>query len=264
MEIEQEGAVHNKNKMFFKLSLPLSIVLAGVLIAGSVLYNGKKIVESLDEGFVKVSPPLTGNLQQAGSGAGQAAAQAPTGPVSVNERKDAPVKGNANAKVTIYEFSDFQCPFCKAFFEQTESQLLKEYVDTGKVKIVYRHFPLPFHVNAEIAAVAAECANQQDKFWEYHDLLFKNGQADGKGLEAESLKKYADSLGLNSGKLGFGKNKFNQCLDSKATLSIVKQDTADGTAAGVNGTPSFYISGKQIVGAQPIAVFKQAIDEALK
>ena len=130
--------------------------------------------------------------------------------------------------------------------------------------MIFRHFPLPSHINAQGAAVASECANLQGKFWQYHDLLFKNGMADGTGLAVADLKKYADSLGLNSGTLGFSKNKFNQCLDSNATLNFVTGDQKDGSAAGVSGTPTFYINGKQLVGAQPFSAFQAAIDEALK
>lgn len=168
-------------------------------------------------------------------------------------------------KATIVEFSDFQCPFCQQFFNETLPQIKSNYIDTGKAKLVYRYFPLPIHSNAQKAAEAAECANQQGKFWQYHDLLFKNAQSDGTGLDAASLKKYADSLGLNRGMLGFfGKNKFNTCLDNGQAAEAVNQDVKDGEAAGVSGTPSFVIDGKLIVGALPFAAFQQAIDDALK
>lgn len=85
-----------------------------------------------------------------------------------------PAQGKDNAKVTIVEFSDFQCPYCESFFTTTYAQIKKDYVDTGKVKVFYRHYPLPFHANAQIAAEAAECANEQGKFWDFHDILFKN------------------------------------------------------------------------------------------
>src|SRR4029079_1033526 len=133
-------------------------------------------------------------------------------------------------------------------------QIKAEYIDTGKGDYIFRHFPLSIHVNAQISAVAAECANEQDKFWAYHDLLYKNGKADGTGLAAGDLKKYADQLGLNTGLFGFGYNKFNQCFDGNTTLQTVKDDQAEGTKVGVTGTPTFYINGKQIVGAQPYSV----------
>ncbi len=239
-----------------------SIILGAVLICVSIFYNTKLVLNS---------PSGLGSLQrgtlvqQAPAAPSQPSVPSqPAGPVEVKTRKDAAVLGKSDAKVTIEEFSDFQCPFCKQFIDQTFAQIKSTYIDTGKVKMVFRHFPLPFHNNAQGSSVAAECANLQGKFWQYHDLLFKNGQADGTGLATVDLKKYADSLGLNNGNFGFGKNKFNQCLDSNATLSAVQADERDGKAAGTSGTPTFYINGKQLVGAQPFSAFKQAIDEALK
>jgi protein-disulfide isomerase len=164
----------------------------------------------------------------------------------------------------MVEFSDFQCPFCAKFFKETYSQIKSKYIDTGKVKLVFRHYPLPMHQNAQKAAEAAECANRQGKFFEYHDLLFENSQSDGSGLAMEDLKKYADQLGLNKGTLGFGKDKFNQCLDRGEAAETVKKDVSDAQSAGISGTPSFFVNGKKIVGAQPFANFEQAIEEALK
>ncbi|MEK7161751.1 MAG: DsbA family protein [Patescibacteria group bacterium] len=239
-----------------------SIIAAAVIIALSIFYNTKLILNNSGNSGGLVA--LQGNSAKGAAVPNQPSVPSqPTGPVKVNERKSAPVLGKSDAKVTIVEFSDFQCPFCKQFIDQTFAQIKSTYIDTGKVKLVFRHFPLPFHANAQGSAVAAECANQQGKFWQYHDLLFKNGKADGIGLATEDLKKYADSLGLNNGSFGFGKNKFNQCLDSNVTLSIVQGDQKDGQAVGVSGTPTFNINGKQLVGAQPFSAFQQAIDEAL-
>lgn len=246
--------------------LPISIIIAAIIIAGSSLYNTKAILQVLTGG----STALKGAGQNlAGEGAvptapNQVAPTDPGQPVKVTDRSDAPVIGNKNAKVTLYEFSDFQCPFCKRFFDETYGQIKTKYIDTGKVKMVFRHYPLSFHQNAQKAAEAGECANRQGKFKEYHDVLFKNSQGDGTGLAIADLKKYADSLGLNSGTLGFGKNKFNTCLDNSETAEVVKKDMADAAAIGVSGTPSFVLNGTKIVGAQPYASFEQAIEAALK
>jgi len=242
--------------------LAASVLVGAILISGSVLYSAKMILKKMDStsGQVVLS-------QQAATPTAQqqaAAAQTGQGNIQVTERSDAPAIGSKSAKVTMIEFSDFQCPYCQSFFKETYGQIKSKYIDTGKVRLVFRHFPLPFHQNAEKAAEAAECANKQGKFFEYHDLLFKNAQSDGTGLAASDLKKYADQLGLNSGTLGFGKNKFNQCLDKSETASVVKKDVSDGTAAGVSGTPSFIINGKLVVGAQPYASFEQVIEAALK
>ncbi len=170
---------------------------------------------------------------------------------------DDPTLGNKDAKVTIIEFSDFQCPFCGRFYTQTELQLKKDYVDTGKVLFVYRDFPLSsIHPNAQKAAEASECADEQGKFWEYHDLLFtkQDPWADTDGITA--FKQYAKDLGLNTG-------QFNSCLDTGKYASEVDKDFQDGSNAGVSGTPSFFINGQQVVGAQPYSVFKQMIDSEL-
>ncbi|MBI5530941.1 MAG: DsbA family protein [Candidatus Doudnabacteria bacterium] len=244
-------------------TIALSVIIGAILICGTMLYNTRQYINTI---AIPGGPQqlLNNALQGASQNQGsQQQAQQPSGPVNVNQRASAPVLGNKNAKVTVEEFSDFQCPYCKQFFSDTFAQIKSKYIDTGKIKFVFRNFPLPIHANAQGAAVAAECANNQGKFWEYHDLLFKNGQADGTNLALADLKKYADQMGLNNGTFGFGKNKFNQCLDSNATLSIVQGDLKDGQTAGVSGTPTFYVNGVQMVGAQPYANFEAAIEKAL-
>lgn len=166
---------------------------------------------------------------------------------------DDPMKGDKNAKVTIVEFSDFQCPFCEKFYSETLPSLLKEYVDTGKVRLVYRDFPLSsIHPYAQKAAEASECADEQGKFWEYHNKLFENQAA----LDVTSLKKYAADLKLNTA-------TFNDCLDSGKMMGEVTKDAADAQAAGVSGTPGFFINGRFLGGAYPFESFKTIIDEEL-
>ncbi|MBI2102803.1 DsbA family protein [Candidatus Woesearchaeota archaeon] len=165
---------------------------------------------------------------------------------------DDDVLGKASAPVTIVEFSDYECPFCVRFHTDTWPQLKQNYIDTGKVKVVYRDFPLSFHQNAQKAAEAAECAGSQGKYWEMHNLLFTKGVEGG----IATFKQYAQSLSLDTA-------KFNQCLDSGEKASEVQKDMADGAAAGVQGTPSFFVNGVPISGAQPYSVFQQVIDAAL-
>jgi len=165
---------------------------------------------------------------------------------------DDPIKGSNSAPVAMIEFGDFQCPFCGKFFSETLPQIEENYIKTGKVKFVYRDFPLDFHQYAEKAAEAAECAHEQGKFWEYHDKLFNNQQA----LDVTNLKKYAKDLGLNS-------SEFDDCLDSGKMASEVQEDLQDGTALGISGVPSFFINGIPIGGAQPYSSFQQIIDEEL-
>lgn len=174
---------------------------------------------------------------------------APTARAEVSADDD-PVKGPNSAKVTIIEFSDFQCPFCGRA-QATLNQIQDTYGDD--VKFVFRDFPLGFHENAQKSAEAAECAHEQGKFWEYHDLLFENQEA----LAVTDLKGYAAELDLDT-------KQFNECLDSGKYEEEVKSDMDDGIAAGVKGTPAFFINGRSIVGAQPFANFKKVIDEELE
>ncbi len=161
-----------------------------------------------------------------------------------------PAKGPESAPVTIVEFSDFQCPFCgKA--KTTVDEVVKSYGD--KVRLVFRHYPLPFHENAPKAAEAAACAQDQNKFWEYHDVLFANQQA----LKVEDLKKHAADLGLDAA-------RFNECLDSGKKADLIKKDKDAGEKVGVSGTPAFFINGIALSGAVPADDFKSIIDSELK
>lgn len=165
---------------------------------------------------------------------------------------DDSIKGDVDAPVTIIEFSDFECPFCTRFYENTLPQIIKEYVDTGKARFVYRDFPLGFHPNAQKAAEAAECAGEQGKYYEMHDKLFDDGVSGG----VEGFKGYAADIGLDS-------VEFDECLDSGEMESEVKKDMADGQQAGVSGTPGFFINDVLVSGAQPFEAFEQIIEAEL-
>ena len=169
-----------------------------------------------------------------------------------------PVKGNANAKVTIVEFADFRCPFCEKFYTDTEPQILKDYVDTGKAKFVFRNYAFLGPASV-VAANAAECANDQGKFWDMYDYLYKN-QPD----ESDISMYVTDKLSAAAGTLGMNASQFSSCLDAKTFDKRASDDLAEGQAVGVSGTPTFYINGKQLVGALPYATIKAAIDEELK
>jgi len=179
---------------------------------------------------------------------------------------DDPVKGNPDATVTIVEFSDFQCPFCKRFHETTLPLIQKNYIDTGKVKFVYRDFPIQsLHPNGAVAAaIASECADEQGMFWEYHDKIFQN-QKNWERLRTEDvvneLKAYAVELGLDT-------NQFNDCLNSGKYLDEVNKDLQDGNSYGVTGTPAFFIGNGEdgyikVTGAQPYSVFQSVLDQML-
>ena len=162
-------------------------------------------------------------------------------------------KGDEDAKVVIVEFSDFQCPYCGRFYEQTLSQIDDNYVKTGKVKFYYADFPLDsIHPNARPAANAARCAGEQDKFWEYHDKVFENQET----LSNDNFKKWAQELGLDT-------SKFNDCFDSKKYDGEVNKDLQEGSSNGIQGTPGFIINDKILSGAQPFSAFQQVIEAEL-
>ncbi|HYH98332.1 DsbA family protein [Hyalangium sp.] len=171
-------------------------------------------------------------------------------PVQKIEVGKAPVKGPANAPVTIVAYSDFECPFCGRVLP-TLKQVEDEY--KGKVRIAFKNQPLPFHANAKPAAAASLAAHEQGKFWEYHDKLFANQRA----LDRASLEKYAEELKLDMG-------KFRQALDSGKFNEQIEADSAEGSRVGANGTPTFFINGRTVVGAVPFDNFKRVIDEELK
>jgi protein-disulfide isomerase len=162
----------------------------------------------------------------------------------------APVKGPANAPVTIVAWSDFECPFCSRVVP-TLKQLEEEY--KGKIKVAFKHQPLPFHPNAKPAAAASMAAHEQGKFWEFHDKLFANQRA----LDRTSLDKYAEELKLDMG-------KFKAAMDSGKYNELIEADSAEGSRVGANGTPTFFINGRTLVGAQPVEAFKRVIDEELQ
>ncbi len=194
------------------------------------------------------------------AGTQAAAPQQPSAPDPEKVLKDLkighlPVEGDKNAKVTIIEFSDFECPFCGRFYQDTLPQIRKDYVDSGKVKIYFRHFPLDFHPRAKPLAIASECANDQDAFWKMHDKIFENSATVSTATD-DTIKQWAGELGLNTG-------TFNSCFDAKEHEDLVNEDQQAGAAVGVSGTPTFYINGQQLVGAQPYASFKAIIDQEL-
>jgi len=179
---------------------------------------------------------------------------------------DDPVKGNPDATITIVEFSDFQCPFCQRFHQTTLPLILENYVDTGKVKFVYRDYPIQnLHPNGAIStALAAECADEQGKFWQYHDKLFqtqKNWERLASADVVNELKTFAADLELDT-------NQFNDCLNSGKYIDEVNNDLQDGASYGITGTPGFFIGNEErgyikVSGAQPYSVFQNILDQML-
>lgn len=227
----------NTNLDWSKFIIPGAIILAGVLVSMAVIYSN--------------------------GGFGRPAADIGSG-VKPQEQTDVSVDddaflGDKDAPVVMIEFSDFQCPFCRSFWRDTLPLIKSEYIDTGKVKFVYRDFPLSFHPGAMPAAQASECAREQGKFWEMHDRIFIEQDKQGGGtiqFDASDVKRWANSVVSDT-------NRFNSCLDSEKYSEEVNNDVKDGQAAGVTGTPGFFINGRLVVGAQPFSAFKSIIDEEL-
>ena len=208
-------------------------------------------------GGAKITGAATGNQQGtggSGSGGGTGSSQ------PVFDLSLAPFEGSQAATVVIVEYSDFQCPFCGRFYDQAYQSLKKDYIDTGKVKLYFKQFPLEqIHPNARKAGEASLCAQDQNGFWAFHDALFKNQEAwadlDATGA-ASAFKQYASDLGLDAA-------KFGTCLDSGVKSAQVDKDLGEGVQNGVQGTPTFFINGRELVGAQPFSAFKTIIDAEL-
>lgn len=177
--------------------------------------------------------------------------------VNVAVKSDDHIRGPETAKVTLVEYSDFECPFCKRFHPAMQ-QLMQEYA--GQVRWVYRHFPLSFHANAQKEAEATECAGKlggNDKFWEYTDKIFERTSSNGTGFALDALVPLAKELGLNEG-------KFKSCLDSGEFSAHVQQDLQEGTSYGVSGTPTTFVNGQPVEGAVPYEQLKQVVESLLK
>lgn len=243
------------------LTIPVAILLSSFVIAIAILLHG---------GIIKVG----GSVAKAPAAPSAQAPAQPPAPKQPTSSKvsidDDPVLGDKNAKVTLIEFSDYECPFCKRHFDQVYPSLKKDYIDTGKVKLVYRDYPLPFHdPMATFEAGAANCAREQggdSAYFKFHDEIFTKTKSNGNGLTKDAVYQMASDLGLNQANL-------KVCADSEKYADEIKKDITDGGAVGVSGTPSFFIgksdpsgsiTGQNIVGAQPYSAFQAAIDPLLK
>lgn len=244
-----------KSKEAFLVPTPLSIIIAALLISAAILLSngGTRLAHSPDTGLTPALPLVTPQ-------------PSPTGPVIVQgvTAGDMPVLGKKDAKVTVVEFADYQCPFCEQLYKQVWPQLKKDYVDTGKIRFAYRDLAFlgrpqsdPAGDESTNAANAARCANDQGAFWQYHDYLFDHqGQEDSGAFSKDNLKQYAADLGLNT-------TEFDQCVDNDTHVKEVSSDMQSGTGYGVKSTPTVFVNGLEIVGAQPYSAFQAAINQAL-
>lgn len=232
-------------------------LIAGVLVVA--LLGGVYMLGARGTGF---GPVANNNINQPAAPTGnQPDPNNPTVGTVKAVSKDDHIRGNANAKVVLIEYSDYECPFCKRF-HPTMQQVMQAYGD--KIAWVYRHFPLSFHQNAQKEAEAAECVYEQggnDAFWKFTDKIYDKTTANGTGFALDQLGPLAKEVGVNQ-------QKFQSCLDSGKYTAKVNQDLAEGQAAGVTGTPGtiIMVDGKAksiIPGALPFDSIKQAIDAVL-
>jgi protein-disulfide isomerase len=245
-------------------SVLLSLILVGVILqllftiglyftntSGGVPSETIEKVDRLDA-FFAANAPGYGSAPSAEA----PSAQAPeTQTVSEPSLEGRPMIGNEDAPITIVEYSDFECPFCGKFHSETYGQLKEEYIDTGKAKLIYKDFPLDFHKLAKPAAIASKCVFKElgsEGFFAYHDTIFENQRS----LSEENLKAWAVEAGVDA-------QVYDTCIADPAIEKMVDEDFQEGAQLGVQGTPSFVINGKLLVGAQPFSAFKQVIDAEL-
>jgi protein-disulfide isomerase len=238
-----------KSRLQDKLLPVLVVMLIGAAFGLGVMWGKLRVYEK-DGGMVKQTTEPT--------------AQAPEEIVQLTEEQwqailaePAFAMGDESAPVTIVEFTDYECPFCKRYVDETMGQIEEKYVDTGKVKYLIHDLPLPFHAGAKPAALAARCAGEQGAYQDMHALLFENQEAWTAGEMETVFKKYATQLGLNAG-------QFTNCLANGQYDGAIDKDLTLAASVGASGTPTFFINGTMLVGAQPMTAFETAIEASLK
>lgn len=207
----------------------------------------------------KVENEIAQKAKQAAAvqNAGAPSAEPTLGKQNVDPGKYPP-EGDKDAKVTLIAFEDFRCPFCEKFYTQVLPQIKKEYIDTGKVKFYFRNYQF-LGPASTLAGNAAECAQEQNKFWAFHNYMYDN-QPD----ESDTSIFTVDSLTQIAGTLGIDTTQFQSCLSANKYASNVTNDMSEGQKVGVTATPTFFINGNPLVGAQPFSAFKTIIDQELK
>ena len=248
----------------------LSLILVGVVLvlvlSSFSLYKVSQVEDKVTrvDDFFAANAQGYGNAesgtqtqeQQQGTQGTQGAPD--TQQVEQPDIENRPMMGDPDAPITIVEYSDFECPFCQRYFQQTYPTLKEEYIDTGKVNLVYKDFPLNnIHPLAEPAAIASKCvfklSGSDETFFEYHDTIFNNQNV----LSESNLKKWALDVGVSE-------SNYETCIENPEIASQVQADLEEGTQLGVTGTPSFVIDGELLVGAQPISAFRDVIDSKLE
>ena len=235
--------------------LIVAIIFASVIISASLTFFGMRLAGG-DAGNMNLEEEIARGIDNYVANS----QKAPT----VNAEDfvdDDAVLGDKDAPVTIVEFSDYECPFCARFFQDTLPQLKKNYIDTGKVKMVYRDFPLSFHPAAMPAAIAGECAREQagdEAYYKVHDHVFANqGSIPNQANAADYYGKLAKSFGVKD------EAQLRKCIADEKYKAEANKDMQDGQKAGVSGTPGFIIGSQLLEGAQPYEAFVQAIEAEL-
>ena len=238
METEIQTTPTNKSQGSSYV-VPVAIIIAGALIAGAVYFsNGTARPKTNTANDTDIEDDL-----------------GTPGPIDISvDINGWPVLGDQNAPITLVEYADFACSFCGKFHTETLPSIKKDYIDTGKVKLVYKDFPV---VGGDMAAEAAHCAGEQGKYWEYFDLLFDKQSTDrGTWNTVEAHKKYAEELGLNA-------NALASCFNERKYQTKVQAATAEALKNGGQGTPFFIVGETPISGAQPYSVFQATFDAEL-
>jgi protein-disulfide isomerase len=245
--------------------LAVAIVVAALVVSAGLFYLGNTLAYSPDSLKADIAQGIEDFVEEqqraqeeaaAAAAAEQAARQAQV--LEGDFTDDDAVKGDADAPVTIVEFSDYECPFCGRYSTQTYAQIKENYIDTGKVKYIFRDLPLSFHAGAYPAALAAECVRDQlgdDGYFEMHDAIF----ADQGVLKGDAV---AGLAGLAEGIVA-DMVAYNECVESDKFKDEIEADAADAASVGITGTPGFIINGKLVSGAQPYEVFEAIIEEGL-
>ncbi len=242
--------------------VPVILIVIGLVIVGGIGYLGRSARRSVTETSRSAPSPTPRAAAPREVRPARPVAETPTSEIFLDIR-DAPAKGAREARLVLVEFSDYQCPFCARHVRETMPQIEREYVRTGKLRYVFRDFPLEaIHPQAFKAAEAAHCAGAQGKFWKMHDRLFAHPGA----LRPEDLLAHAEALGLQKG-------RFQDCLSRGTFAERVRRDLAEGQRVGVRGTPSFFLGFAQpggrvkvarvLRGAHPYEAFRQTIEELL-
>ncbi len=229
-------------------------VAAALILGASVLGAAYLLAMSIDRGTAQIAD-LNESVKTAAAAA-PAAGKRPSGPKRPDPKKvhdielgDAPLRGSKSAEITIVEWADFQCPFCVRV-NPTLEQVTKEY--GNKVRFAFKHLPLSMHSKARAAHQAAEAAHRQGKFWEMHDLIFESPR----DLNPKTYLRYANEIGLDI-------DRYNSDFSSSSVRKVIDDDLAAAGELGVTGTPSFFINGRFLSGAQPYGSFARVIDEEL-